>query len=47
MSYSGSYNFPRARFMPEERSRLLRHSALLSIEPETRQIECLNQPESR
>jgi hypothetical protein len=47
MSYSGSYDFPRARFMPEERRRLLRNSAFLSIEPETRQIECLNQPELR
>jgi hypothetical protein len=47
MSYSGSYDFPHARFMPEERSRLLHNSAFLSIEPAQRMIECLNQPESR
>ena len=46
VSYSGGWYFPRAQFLPEERDRLLRNSAMSTmIEPEVRQIECSNQDE--
>jgi tetratricopeptide (TPR) repeat protein len=43
MSYIGDLNFPGVRFLPEERSRLLRNSAFVAIKPEASAIECSKQ----
>jgi tetratricopeptide (TPR) repeat protein len=40
MSYTGDLNFPHARFLPQERSRLLRNPTFVAIKPEASVTEC-------
>jgi len=40
MSYLGDLTFPRAHFLPEDRSRLLSHVAFVAIKPEAGAVEC-------
>jgi hypothetical protein len=40
MSYLGYATFPRARFLPEERTRLLASPTFVALQPEAKQVDC-------